>query len=91
MQSKRKLTSLVSRDGIAGSRGAAVGREQEVAVVELDATFARLLGITDGTKVNWLGTSQQTIDSLHPLSGWCQSTCGSSSGPYYQYRAIDSG
>ncbi|KAE9992519.1 putative pectate lyase A [Venturia inaequalis] len=51
MQSKRKLTSLVSRDGIAGSRGAAVGREQEVAVVELDTTFARLLGITEGTKV----------------------------------------
>lgn len=51
MQSKRRLTSLVSRDGIAGSRGAAVGREQEVAVVELDATFARLLAITEGTKV----------------------------------------
>lgn len=51
MQSKRRLTSLVSRDGIAGSRGAAVGREQEVAVVELDSTFARLLGITEGTKV----------------------------------------
>lgn len=51
MQSKRKLTSLVGREGIAGSRGAAVGREQEVAVVELDATFARLLDITEGTKV----------------------------------------
>jgi peroxin-1 len=51
MQSKRKLASLVGRDGIAGSRGSTAGREQEVPVVELDATYARLLGITDGQKV----------------------------------------
>lgn len=50
MQSKRKLASLVGRDGIAGSRGAVVGREQEVAVVEMDATFARLLGVAEGQK-----------------------------------------
>lgn len=63
MQSKRKLASLVSRDGIAGSRGAAVGREQEVPVVELDATFARQLGVTEGTKVYLSETLQQTVDS----------------------------
>jgi peroxin-1 len=51
MQSKRKLASLVGRDGIAGSRGSAVGREQEAAVVEMDATFARLLGVAEGQKV----------------------------------------
>ena len=49
MQSKRKLASLVGRDGI--QRGAGAGREQDVSTVELDATFARLLGITDGQKI----------------------------------------
>jgi peroxin-1 len=52
MQSKRKLAGVVGRDGIAGNRGSTASRDQEVAVVELDATFARLLGIADGQKVN---------------------------------------
>ena len=64
MQSKRKLTSLVGREGIAGSRGSAVGREQEVAVVELDATFARLLGITEGQKV-YLSEYMETKLAAH--------------------------
>lgn len=52
MQSKRKLASLVGRDGIAGTRGSSnTGREQDVNTVELDATFARLLGISDGQKI----------------------------------------
>ncbi|KAM3077552.1 Peroxisome biosynthesis protein pex1 [Clarireedia jacksonii] len=50
MQSKRKLAPIVSRDGISGVRGSA-GREQEVQLVEIDATFARSLGISDGQKV----------------------------------------
>lgn len=50
MQSKRKLAPIVSRDGIAGTRGNAA-REQEVPLVEIDATFARTLGISDGQKV----------------------------------------
>lgn len=49
MQSKRKLAPIVGRDGISGARGS--GREQEVQVVEIDATFARTLGISDGQKV----------------------------------------
>jgi peroxin-1 len=52
MQSKRKLAAVVGRDGIAGNRGSTASRDQEVAVVELDATFARLLGIVDGQKVH---------------------------------------
>jgi peroxin-1 len=64
MQSKRKLASLVGREGIAGSRGTAVGREQEVALVELDATFARLLGITEGTKVYSSGDTE-ILNNLH--------------------------
>ncbi|KAK6613784.1 peroxisome biosynthesis protein [Botrytis cinerea] len=39
MQSKRKLAPIGS------------GREQEVQVVEIDATFARTLGISDGQKI----------------------------------------
>jgi peroxin-1 len=51
MQSKRRLAPVVSRDGISGVRGNPAGREQEVPLVEIDATFARTLGITDGQKV----------------------------------------
>ncbi|KAL3417949.1 Peroxisome biosynthesis protein PAS1 [Phlyctema vagabunda] len=51
MQSKRKLAPIVSRDGINGTRGNTSGREQEVSLVEIDATFARTLGISDGQKV----------------------------------------
>ncbi|KAF2142177.1 uncharacterized protein K452DRAFT_250025 [Aplosporella prunicola CBS 121167] len=54
MQAKRKLAPVVGRDGIAGSRGSAVGRDQDVAVVELDAAFGRLLGLEDGQKVGVL-------------------------------------
>ncbi|KAF4631722.1 hypothetical protein G7Y89_g6409 [Cudoniella acicularis] len=50
MQSKRKLAPIVSRDGISGTRGSSA-REQEVPLVEMDATFARTLGIADGQKV----------------------------------------
>lgn len=49
MQSKRKIAPIVGRDGISGARGS--GREQEVQVVEIDATFARTLGISDGQKI----------------------------------------
>ncbi|KAK7951329.1 peroxisome biosynthesis protein [Apiospora aurea] len=49
MPSKRRFAPLVSRDGISSSRGS--GRDQEVAAVEIDATLALTLGITDGQKV----------------------------------------
>ncbi|KAK6864609.1 ATPase [Apiospora arundinis] len=49
MPSKRRFAPLVSRDGISSSRGS--GRDQEVAAVEIDATLASTLGITDGQKV----------------------------------------
>jgi peroxin-1 len=51
MPSRRKLAPIVSRDGISGTRGTASGREQEVPLVEIDATFARTLGLSDGQKV----------------------------------------
>lgn len=51
-QSKRKLAPIVTRDGISGtSRNPSSGRgEQDVQVVEIDATFARTLGLSDGQK-----------------------------------------
>lgn len=52
MQSQAKLAPVVGRDGIAGNRGSGGGRhEQEVPVVEVDATFGRLLGLSEGMKV----------------------------------------
>jgi peroxin-1 len=51
MQSKRKLAPVVGRDGISGTRGSSSGREQDIALVEIDATFARTLGLSDGQKV----------------------------------------
>jgi peroxin-1 len=52
MQSKRKLAPVVGRDGLDGSKGSAVNRDQDVPVVEVDATFARLLGLAEGQKVD---------------------------------------
>jgi peroxin-1 len=52
MQSKRKLAPVVGRDGLSGSRGGAVNRDQDIPVVEVDATFARLLGLAEGQKVD---------------------------------------
>ena len=51
MHSKRKRIPIVSRDGVSGTRGNTSGREQEIPLVEIDATFARTLGISDGQKV----------------------------------------
>ncbi|CAG8976655.1 hypothetical protein HYALB_00002171 [Hymenoscyphus albidus] len=50
MQSKRKLAPIVNRDGISGTRGN-TNREQDVSLVEIDATFARTLGLADGQKI----------------------------------------
>ncbi|CAK3849560.1 related to AAA+-type ATPase [Lecanosticta acicola] len=50
MQSQAKMASLVGRDGI---RSASGGRqEQDVPTVEMDSTFARRLGLSDGVKAS---------------------------------------
>ena len=49
MQTKTRITSVIGKDGFVGNRGKA--REQDPSIVELDATYARLLGIIDGQKV----------------------------------------
>lgn len=48
MPSKRRTASLVGREGINGMRAS---REQEVQLVELDATLAKTLGISEGQRV----------------------------------------
>ncbi|KAJ5666198.1 uncharacterized protein N7477_008646 [Penicillium maclennaniae] len=50
MPSKRKPAPVVGRDGINGG----FSREQEASSVELDTTFGRLLGLTEGQKVGLL-------------------------------------
>ena len=49
MQSQTRLAPVVGREGIAGSRG--VRQEQDVPTVEVDSTFARLVGLSEGVKV----------------------------------------
>ena len=51
MQAQPKLAPMIGRDGIAGGRGGGGRQEQDVSVVEVDATFGRLLGLSDGMKV----------------------------------------
>ena len=48
MQAQSKLSPLIGRDSIKSSGGR---QEQEVATIELDATFGRRAGLSEGTKV----------------------------------------
>jgi peroxin-1 len=50
MQSKRRLAPVVGREGLSGTRGGPA-RDQDVQTVEVDATFARLIGLSEGQKV----------------------------------------
>ncbi|UNI14556.1 Peroxisome biosynthesis protein pex1 [Purpureocillium takamizusanense] len=49
MPSKRRTAQLVGRDGLTGSRGSS--RDQEIQMIELDATLASALGLSEGHKV----------------------------------------
>lgn len=49
MPSKRRTTPLVGREGLNGMRSSS--RDQEVQLVELDATLAKTLGLSEGQKV----------------------------------------
>ncbi|KAF1836621.1 peroxisome biosynthesis protein-like protein (PAS1/Peroxin-1) [Decorospora gaudefroyi] len=51
MQSKRRIAPLVGRDGLKGSPAVS---QQELPAVEVDATFARLIGLQEGQKVGIL-------------------------------------
>lgn len=45
MQSMKKSTAIVGRDAGRGSK-------EETAIVEIDTTFARTIGLVDSQKVN---------------------------------------
>ncbi|KAF7544439.1 hypothetical protein G7046_g9786 [Stylonectria norvegica] len=49
MPSKRRTAPPVGRDGINGTRGSS--RDQDVQLVELDATLAKTLGLSEGQRV----------------------------------------
>jgi peroxin-1 len=49
-QSQRRLASVVGREGLSGRRGTNVD-EREVPLIEIDASFARTLGLSEGQKV----------------------------------------
>ena len=68
MQSKAKLAPVVGKEGIAGRDGG--GREKEVPTVEIDGTFARLLGLGEGMKV---GISDKCVRTRTDTAavGWC--------------------
>ncbi|KAK4542104.1 hypothetical protein LTR36_007135 [Oleoguttula mirabilis] len=71
MQSQAKLAPVVGRDGIAGGRGGGGRQEQDVAVVEVDATFGRLLGLSEGMKVGvtlHLDPPQAHTVNIEPLT-----------------------
>ncbi|KAF1987799.1 AAA-domain-containing protein [Aulographum hederae CBS 113979] len=71
MQSKRKVASVVGRDGITGSRGGPTARDQDVQLVEIDATFGRLIGLNDGQKVSLnlhLDPPQAHTINIEPLT-----------------------
>lgn len=48
MQSKRRLAAVVDRNGLRNSPAAS---QHDIAAVEIDATFARLVGLDEGHKV----------------------------------------
>jgi peroxin-1 len=66
MQSRHRLAPVVDRGGLAGSRGG-----QDLQAVEVDATFARLIGLNEGLKVGislHLDPPQAHTINIEPLT-----------------------
>jgi peroxin-1 len=51
MQSQRRLASVIGRDGLRGNQSTS---QQDIPAVEVDTTFARLIGLSEGQKVGIL-------------------------------------
>ncbi|KAK5133080.1 hypothetical protein LTR08_008190 [Meristemomyces frigidus] len=71
MQSQAKLAPMIGRDGITGGRGGGGRQEQDISVVEVDATFGRLLGLSEGMKVGvnlHLDPPQAHTVNIEPLT-----------------------
>ncbi|KAF2630778.1 AAA-domain-containing protein [Macroventuria anomochaeta] len=68
MQSKRRLAAVVDRNGL---RTSATASQQDVPAVEVDATFARLVGLNEGQKVGiqlHLDPPQAHTINIEPLT-----------------------
>jgi peroxin-1 len=68
MQSQRRLASVV---GPGGLRGSSTTNQQDIPAVEVDATFARLIGLTEGQKVSislHLDPPQAHTINIEPLT-----------------------
>lgn len=68
MQSQTKLAPVVGRDGFANSGRNGGRSEQDVATVEVDAGFGRLLGLTEGMKVR--DTEDHFLGSKEPFGAF---------------------
>ncbi|CAI6341792.1 unnamed protein product [Periconia digitata] len=71
MQSKRRPAPVVSREGLSGTRGGPAAREQDIQAVEIDTTFARLVGLSEGQKVGiilHLDPPQAHTINIEPLT-----------------------
>ncbi|KAF2645462.1 peroxisome biosynthesis protein-like protein (PAS1/Peroxin-1) [Massarina eburnea CBS 473.64] len=71
MQSRRRTAPVVSREGISGTRGGPAAREQDIQAVEVDTTFARLIGLAEGQKVGiilHLDPPQAHTINIEPLT-----------------------
>ncbi|KAH7072818.1 P-loop containing nucleoside triphosphate hydrolase protein [Paraphoma chrysanthemicola] len=68
MQSQRRLASVVGRDGL---RGSPATSQQDIPAVEVDTTFARLIGLAEGQKVGislHLDPPQAHTINIEPLT-----------------------
>lgn len=59
MPSKRRIAPVVGRDGINNSSST---REQDASTVELDTTFGRVLGLSEGQRVSIYWYSDNSLD-----------------------------
>ena len=62
LQSRARLTPIVGRDGIANTGRHGGKAEQDVPTVEMDAAYARLLGLAEGMKVKRPPNSVQRVE-----------------------------
>lgn len=67
MPSKSTPTPIVGRDGINGRRNTGSRREQNLVSVEVDATFARTMGLSEGHKVYHTYHTVTSPDGNHIL------------------------
>ncbi|KAF2832149.1 AAA-domain-containing protein [Ophiobolus disseminans] len=68
MQSQRRAASVIGRDGLRGPQSTS---QQDIAAVEVDTTFARLIGLGEGQKVGillHLDPPQAHIINIEPLT-----------------------